>query len=681
MPNTNGTTDERKFINSSGLGHLWVKIRDRYDSKLDEVRAADDSVVIHGGNGVAVQVSEATGNVLQVKNTTGEQGLFVQAPPDADTYTIVKMGTASEGAAASYKIQKYIGGTGEPQDVAGSAIIDIPRDMVVESGDVEVKSEAGDWGEPGTYLHLVLANANNDDVYINVTDLIEYVTSGSSENDMVVISIDENHRVSASVTDGTITRAKLDSDVQASLVKADSITPFVVELTRSSSTGNVTSNRTISAIATALDSGKTIIGRLTASGLAYKDMAFTKIESQYSGTPTKYVFSCITDGVMITVTGQNTGYGVSDEWTLGQKSVMSIVSGGSVWDAQGAQIRFVGNPTIGSDAANKTYVDNAVSSISTLNIHICTSSEYNPSTGMPTIANPDQYTFYLVPGGDSPNLYIEWIYVNNAWEQFGSATIDLEGYARTEDLANVATSGSYNDLSNKPVVDQALSGSSTNAVQNMAVKSAIDQLEESIEDIISDIHYEPITITSFTASQTSAEIGSTVSSMTLTWALSKTPETLTIDNVAYTLAKNGTASLTGLNITSNKTWTLAVTDAGSSGNPPASASKTATLRFYNRVYYGAAAQGTINNAFLTSLNSTLSSSKARNISVNAGSGQYIWYAVPTAFGTCTFTVGGFSGGFSLVSTFNHTNASGHTESYDVYRSDNANLGSTTVTVS
>lgn len=41
-------------------------------------------------------------------------------------------------------------------------------------------------------------------------------------------------------------------------------------------------------------------------------------------------------------------------------------------------------------------------------------------------------------------------------------------------LADVARSGDYEDLLNKPTVDSALSSSSTNAVQNKVVKSALD---------------------------------------------------------------------------------------------------------------------------------------------------------------------------------------------------------------
>ena len=98
--------------------------------------------------------------------------------------------------------------------------IDIPRDMVVKSGTVETKKVAGDWGKAGTSLHLILANAAEDNIYINVDSLIEYVTSGSATGDMVVVSIDANHKVTATITDGTITLAKLHTDVQTAISKA-----------------------------------------------------------------------------------------------------------------------------------------------------------------------------------------------------------------------------------------------------------------------------------------------------------------------------------------------------------------------------------------------------------------------------------------------------------------------------
>lgn len=58
----------------------------------------------------------------------------------------------------------------------------IPKDMVVKSGSVVTNPT----GQPkGTYIKLVLANATNDTLYIDVGGLIEYVTSGSAAADEV----------------------------------------------------------------------------------------------------------------------------------------------------------------------------------------------------------------------------------------------------------------------------------------------------------------------------------------------------------------------------------------------------------------------------------------------------------------------------------------------------------------
>lgn len=75
-------------------------------------------------------------------------------------------------------------------------------------------------------------------------------------------------------------------------------------------------------------------------------------------------------------------------------------------------------------------------------MYICSASEYNSETGVPTVANPDSKTFYLVPSSEgSPNLYIEWVYLNNAWERFGSTTIDLSNYVQKTDYASTSDYG------------------------------------------------------------------------------------------------------------------------------------------------------------------------------------------------------------------------------------------------
>ena len=58
-----------------------------------------------------------------------------------------------------------------------------------------------------------------------------------------------------------------------------------------------------------------------------------------------------------------------------------------------------------------------------VDVHICTSDEYDAETGEPTIENPIEGQFYLVPSasGSTSDMFDEWFYTNGAWEKFGSA--------------------------------------------------------------------------------------------------------------------------------------------------------------------------------------------------------------------------------------------------------------------
>ena len=223
---TYATIADKKFLNSTGVGHLWEKIRDRYDAKLDSISATDDSVVITGGNSVNVQISAATGNLLELKTAAGEKGLYVPTPAAADTYAITKDSTSSDYAAV-YRLKKYAGGVGDGVDAG--VTINIPKDMVVSSGTVVTKDASGAWGAAGTYIELTLANATNDKLYIPVNGLIEYVTSGSTSADMVQVAIDSNHQVTATIKAGSITTTELDSSIVTSLGKADSAVQSVTE--------------------------------------------------------------------------------------------------------------------------------------------------------------------------------------------------------------------------------------------------------------------------------------------------------------------------------------------------------------------------------------------------------------------------------------------------------------------
>ncbi len=195
---------------------------------------------------------------------------------------------------------------------------------------------------------------------------------------------------------------------------------------------------------------------------------------------------------------------------------------------------------------------------------------------------------------------------------------------------------------------------------------------------ISDLQYKEIGIRSFHAIPDEAELGSTVDSVTLSYVLSRAPELLMLDDEDVTIpSTTGTIQKTGLVLTEDTSWELEATDERGF-----CAADITFLRFLNSVYYGVAEEpAEINSAFLLDLsNAVLASSNARVIAVDAGEDEYIWYATPSRFGPCTFNVSGLNGGFAKVSTLTHTNASGYEESYDVYRSDYANLGDTSIRI-
>lgn len=202
---------------------------------------------------------------------------------------------------------------------------------------------------------------------------------------------------------------------------------------------------------------------------------------------------------------------------------------------------------------------------------------------------------------------------------------------------------------------------------NTAMKKDINDLKAKIWDI-----QNPFNISSISINPTIAQIGSTASP-NLTWNYTdSTIKSQTINNIAI---ENTLRTKTFTGVTATTTYTLvAISNSG------VQKSKSVTITFANGVYYGKSTTSTYNNALINSLTKQLSNSKNRTITVNAGAGEYIFYCIPSRLGACSFNVGGFDGGFSKMATVNFTNSDNYAENYDVYKSDNANLGNTTVTI-
>ena len=167
-------------------------------AKVASVTAGDASVTVGGtatAPTVAAKLSADADNAL----TLAEDGLKVVIPSAAE-YSIVKAADSGDYAAV-YNLTKD--GT-----IVGASI-NIPKDMVVKSGSVV-----------GDEIVLVLNDEAATEIKIPVASLIEYVTSGSAAGDMVVVNVSDDHKVTATITDGTITLAKLTTEVQTAIGKA-----------------------------------------------------------------------------------------------------------------------------------------------------------------------------------------------------------------------------------------------------------------------------------------------------------------------------------------------------------------------------------------------------------------------------------------------------------------------------
>lgn len=141
---------------------------------------------------VAVKLDPASGNIASLSDA----GLMVTAPTvTIPEYSIVKLGTATDGYFATYQLQK--------DGAAAGVNIDIPKDYLVKSASIKTSTGDGDpSGFPaGTkYIDFVInthdtiaGTGTESHIYLNVQDLVDAYTPGNG------ISISDSNEVSAKV--------------------------------------------------------------------------------------------------------------------------------------------------------------------------------------------------------------------------------------------------------------------------------------------------------------------------------------------------------------------------------------------------------------------------------------------------------------------------------------------------
>ena len=161
-------------------------------------------------NGVALQIAE--------------KGVNIELPAAAE-YTVAKDESTTAGYAASYHLQKDGVNVGEA--------INIPKDMVVQSGDVKTCEEDD---KPVTgykvgdkYIDLLLANTDDQHIYILVSDLVDVYKAGEGikiEGNTVAIDTAVTATVEALNTAKTELQASIDAVSDAKADKATTLAGY-----------------------------------------------------------------------------------------------------------------------------------------------------------------------------------------------------------------------------------------------------------------------------------------------------------------------------------------------------------------------------------------------------------------------------------------------------------------------
>jgi len=203
-----------------------------------------------------------------------------------------------------------------------------------------------------------------------------------------------------------------------------------------------------------------------------------------------------------------------------------------------------------------------------------------------------------------------------------------------------------------------LSNASGIAYNGWTVQQQLDLINYSLGGLA-------MSIIGLAATPSQAEIGSTVPTVTLTWALNHAPTGQTINGVALSDQVNA-RSKTYSNVTANTNYTLVATDAAAPGGAT-SDTKTVSIAFLNKGH-----AGTINKADGATLTSAdvngmsqswFADSISRTLTFTTTADGRVWYSQPASQADpTTFKINGFVV-TATKTTRAHTTATGQTAFY------------------
>ena len=206
------------------------------NKNAEDITALQGRMTTAEGDIDAVETDMGDVDTLSTTNKTvvGAINEVLAAVGTGGTASVVTVttDTTTEGALKSYTIK---------QGSTTVGVIDIPKDMVVESGEVVTNPEGQ---AEGTYIKLVLANVA-EPLFINVGTLVDIykaqanatqvqltIDSATREISATIVAgsitateLADNAVTTVKIADANVTLAKLSATLQASIAKADAAAP------------------------------------------------------------------------------------------------------------------------------------------------------------------------------------------------------------------------------------------------------------------------------------------------------------------------------------------------------------------------------------------------------------------------------------------------------------------------
>lgn len=248
--------DLRKFLDQNGVSVLWKRINNEFatkkaladkDTELVGLITAEETARKAADQAHDLAIQANTGNISTLDANVGdlEQLSTTQKTTVVGAINEVLAAVGAGGTNAKVTVTKnpdnslqYIVMQGD----VNVGTIDIPKDMVVKSGEVVTNPEGQ---VEGTYIKLVLLNNEENPLFINVGTLVDiYVAKANATQ--VQVAIDSSTReisativagsvgateladgavTTAKIADANVTKDKLSATVKASLEKADAAAP------------------------------------------------------------------------------------------------------------------------------------------------------------------------------------------------------------------------------------------------------------------------------------------------------------------------------------------------------------------------------------------------------------------------------------------------------------------------